>query len=142
MITSKKGIDLIKNFEKLSLRAYRCPAGVWTIGYGHTGNVKRGQRITKEQAEGFLRKDLQRFEKCVNEQSLLLTQNQFDALVSFCFNVGCHAFRQSTLLKHLRNKYAPKDWIKRQFSRWVYVKGRPNRSLKIRRRKECELFFS
>jgi len=91
MQTSQKGIDLIKQHEGCRLKAYRCPAGVWTIGYGHTGvDVKPGQAITQAKAEQLLRQDLRKFEAHVLkfDSHYDWTQNEFDALVSFAFNVG------------------------------------------------------
>ena len=88
MNTSKTGIELIKKFEGCVLKAYKCPAGVWTIGYGHTAGVKEGQKITQSQADTYLKEDLMVYEKHVNNLQLPLNQNQFDALVSFCYNCG------------------------------------------------------
>ena len=90
MKISQKGIDLVKEFEGLYLTAYRCPAGVWTIGYGHTGDVKPGQVITAEQAEELLRADMINSEKKVAkyDSTYHWNQNQFDALTSFVFNLG------------------------------------------------------
>ena len=88
MITSQNGIDLIKKFEGCKLTAYKCPAGVWTIGYGHTSGVKEGQTITQQQADNFLILDLKVFENHVNNLKLPLNQAQFDALVSFTYNCG------------------------------------------------------
>ena len=89
MKISKNGIELIKKYEGCKLNAYLCPANVWTIGYGHTKNVKEGDKITQEMAEQLLVNDLQQFENAVNAYCLrALTQNQFDALVSFVFNLG------------------------------------------------------
>jgi GH24 family phage-related lysozyme (muramidase) len=88
MKISQKGIDLIKSFEGCKLTAYQDTVHVWTIGYGHTGGVKSGQRITKAQAEDFLKADLAKFEKAVNTLKMDFNQNQFDALVSFAYNCG------------------------------------------------------
>ena len=90
MKISDNGIELIKKFEGCQLTAYRCPAGVLTIGYGHTKNVKEGQKITKKKAEQLLREDLERFETHVNSyrKKYKFNQNEFDALVSFAFNIG------------------------------------------------------
>ena len=89
MKTSQTGIDLIKQFEGCVLTAYKCPAGVWTIGYGHTAGVKQGQRITAAQAENYLKTDLQAYEKKVEKYSRYgWNQNEFDALVSFAYNIG------------------------------------------------------
>lgn len=90
MKISDNGIELIKKFEGCQLTAYRCPAGVLTIGYGHTKGVKEGQKITKKKAEQLLREDLERFETHVNSyrKKYKFNQNEFDALVSFAFNIG------------------------------------------------------
>lgn len=89
MQTSHNGINLIKEFEGCRLTAYKCPAGVWTIGYGHTSGVKSGQTITQQQADNYLREDLKIYENYVKKiVKLELNQNQFDALVSFCYNCG------------------------------------------------------
>ena len=88
MKTSDKGIALIKSFEGCVLSAYKCPSGVWTIGYGHTSGVKQGQTITQAQAEEFLKADLVKYENYVKNKRLSLNQNQFDALVSFTYNCG------------------------------------------------------
>lgn len=90
MKTSQSGISLIKQFEGCRLQAYKCPAGVWTIGYGHTKNVTPTQQITQEQAEQMLVDDLVKYEKLVwkYENKYHWTQKQFDALVSFAYNIG------------------------------------------------------
>ena len=88
MKTSNRGIELIKSFEGCHLTAYKCPAGVWTIGYGHTAGVKEGQVITQNVADQYLKSDLEKFEKYVEATGLQLNQNQFDALVSFTYNCG------------------------------------------------------
>jgi lysozyme len=87
--TSDKGILLIKHYEGFRSIAYRCPANVWTIGHGHTKGVKSGMIINKIQGEIFLKQDLLRFESHIKKNVYrILIQNQFDALVSFTFNVG------------------------------------------------------
>lgn len=102
-----KGIALIKVFEGNWLTAYKCPAGVWTIGVGHTGKVGlkkicKGMKITNIQSTALLKADIKAFEKAVNTYvSVKLTQNQFDALVSFAFNEGAGNLKKSTLLKKL-----------------------------------------
>lgn len=90
MKTGQAGIDLIKRYEGCRLDAYKCPAGVWTIGYGHTGDVKPGQRITQAEAEVILISDLKKFERKVRiyYDRYRWKQNEFDALVSFAFNLG------------------------------------------------------
>ena len=98
MNVSTNGIELIKQFEGCSLKAYKCPAGIWTIGYGHTNGVKEGQKITQVQANTYLMEDLKTYGKYVNNLQLPLNQNQFDALVSFCYNCGPGNLR--TLVKN------------------------------------------
>ena len=88
MNVSKKGIDIIKKYEGCHLTAYRCPAGIWTIGYGHTKNVKQGMTIIQAQADEYLKQDCVASEKAVNALGRELNQNQYDALVSFTFNCG------------------------------------------------------
>jgi len=90
MKTSDRGIDLIKEFEKLELESYKCPAGVWTIGWGHTKGVKQGQKIGISQAISFLNMDLLEKERFVEKYNSVYhySQNEFDALVSFAFNIG------------------------------------------------------
>lgn len=88
MKTSNRGINLIKQFEGCHLAAYKCPAGVWTIGYGHTTGVKEGMIITQAIADKYLAEDLEKYEKYVRDTKLELNQNQFDALVSFTYNCG------------------------------------------------------
>lgn len=103
MKISDNGLDLIRAFEGLRLTAYKCPAGVWTIGYGSTGShVKEGLTITQGWADALLRKDVERFEKGVDELVRVnLAQDEFDALVSFAFNLGLGNLETSTLLRKL-----------------------------------------
>ena len=140
MEASKILTDKLKEFEGLRLEAYKCPAGVWTIGYGHTKGVKEGQKITEAQAEQLLRGDLLPAEQTVNGLRLNLTQGQFDALVSFVYNVGEHAFLRSTLLETVRRARQSPD-IRRQFLRWVYGGGRELEGLRRRREWEAERYF-
>lgn len=141
MNTSPKGIALIKEFEGLRLKAYLCPGGVWTIGYGHTAGVKPGMVISEVQAEEYLKADLIVFERYLNGLGLALNQNQFDALVSFIYNVGTGNFSRSTLLRKVRAN--PQDnSIMDEFLRWVYSKGRDLPGLQRRRLAEMKLYFS
>ena len=98
MKTSSKGVSLIKQFEGCRLKAYKCPAGVWTIGYGHTAGVKAGDIITQETAESYLRNDLVTYEKAVMNYDGIyhFNQNQFDALVSFTYNCGAGNLKNLT----------------------------------------------
>jgi lysozyme len=89
LVTSPVGIALIKHYEGLRLSAYRCPADAWTIGYGHTGGVRPGMRITERQATSFLRLDIRKFERYILRViPRLLNWYEFDALVSFTYNLG------------------------------------------------------
>ena len=139
MNISKNGIALIKKFEGCRLTAYKCPSGVYTIGYGHTSGVMKGQRITQRQAEAYLREDVKPFENGVNKYvSVPLNQNQFDALVSFCFNCGLTAFKNSTLRKKLNAKdYAGAG---KELLRWNKSNGVALDGLKRRRKAEKDLF--
>lgn len=98
MKTSSNGVSLIKSFEGCKLKSYKCPAGVWTIGYGHTAGVKKGDIITQEQADEYLRNDLVEYEKAVMKYDSIyhFNQNQFDALVSFTYNCGAGNLKNLT----------------------------------------------
>ena len=136
-----KGIALIKEFEGLSLKAYPDPATngePYTIGFGHTGSVRMGDRVTEEQAEGLLRHDLERFEKAVNALAPKTTQNQFDAMVSLAFNVGEGNLKSSTLLKlHNAGDFAGAQG---QFVRWNKAAGKVMAGLTRRREAEAKLY--
>ena len=141
MKTSLKGIALIKEYEGLRLGAYLCSAGVLTIGYGHTGGVKEGDLITEQKAEQLLQDDLKKFENGVLRLVRVpLTQNQFDALVSFAFNLGVWNLGKSTLLKMLNDR----DYkgAASQFIRWNKAAGKELAGLTRRRIAESELFLS
>lgn len=139
MIISKNGLDLIKQFESLQLKAYKCSANVWTIGYGHTKNVKEGDRISQDQANCFLMQDLYSVERAiVRLVKVKLNQNQFDALCSLIFNIGISAFNKSTLLAKLNNG----DYVgaAEQFRRWNKVNNVVMAGLVRRRQAEEDLF--
>ena len=122
MRTSLRGINLIKEHEGLRLEAYRCPAGIYTIGYGHTAGVRRGDVIVNRECPG-------------------VNQNQFDALVSFTFNLGETNLRKSTLLKCV--KANPNNLnIRTEFLRWNRSKGEVLPGLIRRRKDEADLYFS
>lgn len=106
MKISSAGVKLIANYEGLRLKAYWDAHGkLWTIGYGHTATAKEGMKITKEQALNLLARDLERFEKCVEDViNVALTQEQFDALVSFAFNRGCNGFRKSSVVELVNSR--------------------------------------
>lgn len=139
MQISKAGLDLIKQFEGLYLKAYRCPAGVPTIGYGHTAGVAMGQTITEQHADEYLRRAVRMFERAVERVvKVPLTQGQFDALVSFAFNLGAGALQSSTLLRLLNSgDYAG---AADQFGRWTKAGGRVLPGLVRRREAERRLF--
>ena len=140
MRTGTSGIELIKRHEGCRLRAYLCPAGVPTIGYGHTKGVKLGNVITAVQAEQLLKEDVRPIEAFLSRQGLTLTQNQFDALVSFCYNCGCGAFQRSSLRKAIAEGYS--DAVVREcFMRWVKAGGKVLPGLVKRRTDEAELFL-
>lgn len=140
MKVSDRGYTLIKELEGLVLNAYQCSAGVWTIGYGHTKNVKKGDSITEEKANLFLEKDLKYTVKIVNLYVLVpITQSMFDALCSFVFNVGVNAFKTSTMLKLLNRREYEKAAL--EFERWIFVRGTRSNGLVNRRKKEQYLFM-
>lgn len=141
MKTSENGYRLIKQSEGLKTRAYRCPAGVWTIGYGHTHNVKEDDTCTPEQAEAWLKEDCLAAERTIGANvNAQLNQNQFDALVSFIFNLGSGNFVGSTLLKKLNEgDYAGAAG---EFSKWVNAGGQKLPGLVERRAAEKALFVS
>ena len=122
MKASNKLIGKIKEFEGYRDKAYRDAAGVLTIGYGTTRNVKEGQTCTEEQAEEWLREDLELAERFVSTIPEIDTQGKFDAVVDFVYNCGIGAFENSTLLKKIKS-HAPTEEIQAQFRRWVYAKG-------------------
>ena len=99
MKASNSLIEAIKRFEGFRGTAYRCPAGVWTIGYGHTAGVKRGDKMTEGEAERQLRRDLAEYEAFVDKLGVTCQQNKFDALVDFAYNLGCDALEGSTLFE-------------------------------------------
>ena len=143
MKTSQNGITLIKSFEGLCLTAYRCPAGRLTIGYGHTSNVHEGMAVTEQQAEKLLMQDIYFAELAVDMLGKL-TQNQYDALVSFVFNVGNRTFSSSRLRRYVLAD--PDDpAIRQEFLRWVHitVSGRKqvSKGLQNRRQTEANLYF-
>ena len=141
MNISQKGIDLIKKFEGCRLTAYKCPSNVLTIGYGHTGSdVYIGKRITQEEADKLFSMDLKIHENNVNKLvKVSLTQNQFDALVSFEFNIGYGQFSKSNLLKLLNEKKYKES--AEQFESWVYSNGKVLQGLVKRRTEEKNLFL-
>lgn len=144
---NKAGLDLIKHFEGLRLKAYRDAVGVWTIGYGHTdmtGNpprVRAGLTITAGEAEEILRRDLKKYEEAVREAVTVdLNDNQYSALVSFCYNVGPGNLRKSSVLK--RVNAGRFDEVPSRLMLWNKAGGRVLKGLTRRREAEGKLFMS
>lgn len=143
--TSAKGKSIIKEFEGFRAIAYLCQAGVWTVGYGTTRiggkPVAENTKITTEEAELFLEQDLKVFEDAVNQKVVgELNQNEFDALVSFVYNVGVGNFTKSTLLKRLNG--FKKTEAADEFLKWNKAKGKVSNGLTRRREAERKLFLS
>lgn len=134
MKTSQNGINLIKRFEGCKLTAYKCPAGVWTVAYGHTAGVYSGMKITQQQADEFLKQDLVVYENHVNNLNRPFNQNEFDALVSFCYNCGAGSLQ--TLCKNRTNAQIADALL-------LYNKGggKVLQGLVNRRKAERELFL-
>lgn len=141
MKASVDAYELIKQFEGLRLKAYLCPAGIWTIGYGHTSGVSPNSFITIQEADEYLHRDVAAIEMQLNKLNLSLRQCQWDAIVSFVFNVGIGNFKASTLLAKIRIN--PDDnSIMDEFLRWVYANGKVMKGLQKRRLAEMKLYFS
>ena len=132
-------IAAIKKFEACALTAYQDSVGVWTIGYGHTAGVKRGDKITLYQAEQFLKEDLAKFEAITNKVKGLSTQGRYDAVLDFIYNCGPANFNASTLRKYIEG--GKKTWeIQEQFLRWVNASGKKLGGLVTRRIWEANRF--
>lgn len=142
MKLSKKGIDLIKSFEGCRLEAYQCPSHIWTIGYGHTRTAHAGMKIDQKTAELLLKQDLIIHENnVVRLVKVPLTQNQFDALVSFEYNTGYGAFASSTLLQRINSKKFAD--VPAQLRKWIYSSDKKVLQGLVRRREaEVKLFLS
>jgi lysozyme len=141
MKPSQNCIDLVKKFEGCKLTSYKCPAGVNTIGYGHTEGVKLGTIITQVEAERLLMNDLLNVANSVTKLAKNVTQNQFDSLVSFAYNCGVGALTYSTLLKKV-NANSNDLNIKLEFAKWNKVNGKPLLGLTKRRLAEWQLYNS
>lgn len=140
MTTSNQGKNLIKEAEGLRLDAYRCPAGIPTIGWGHTRGVKLGQHITVQQAEDMLVEDIAPIERLLNGLKINFRQEQFDALVSWIFNFGEGKFKGSTMYKRIIAN-AKDEEITDQLVKWINAAGRPLLGLMKRRVAEANLFI-
>tara|TARA_B100001769_G_scaffold148239_1_gene116136 strand:+ start:68 stop:511 length:444 start_codon:yes stop_codon:yes gene_type:complete len=141
MKISQEGLSLIKKFEGLRLKAYKCSANVLTIGYGHTGGVKETDKITLEEADSLLEKDIAKFEEYVSDNVIVkLNQSQFDALVAWTFNLGPGNLRESTMLKKLNNQEY--ESVPFEMRRWNKAGGKTLDGLIRRREAESLLFES
>lgn len=141
MNLSPQGLDTIKGFEQLRLTAYLDTGGVWTIGYGHTRSALSGMQISEARALMLLAQDVAEAVEAVNKLVRVpLEQYEFDALVSFVFNVGVGAFKSSTMLRCVNDRAEPMR-IGTEFLRWVYDNGKKIAGLETRRRKERLLFL-
>lgn len=147
MNISKFGAAFIRGYEKLRLVAYKpTPNDVWTLGWGHTRGVKEGDTCTPEQADAWLLEDLSDAEACVNKRTknCALTQNQYDALVSLCYNIGCDNFSGSTVLRCLLD--GDDDGAANAFIMWNKQRDKKTGALKVvdgltnRRKAEADLF--
>ena len=146
--TGTKGIELIKKFEGFRAKPYKCPAGIPTIGYGATfypdGKkvTMNDKAITEEEGVALLKSMLSKFEQYVDSYCIdTITQNQFDALVSFCYNLGPNNLKSSTLLKKV-NANANDESIRAEFMKWTKAGGRTLKGLVTRRTAEADLYFS
>jgi len=137
--TNEEGVALIKRWEGFKAEAYLCPAGKWTIGYGHTATARKGMVVSEAKAEALLLQDLRVAESAVEHAVRVpLTDNQFAALVSWTFNVGVGAMRSSTLVRKLNaDDYGA---VPAQLARWNKVKGAVTPGLVNRRAAEAGLW--
>ena len=141
MKASGECVKMIKRWEGFRAEAYLCPAGAWTIGYGHTGQVRPNLRVTRQEADTLLAKDLQKVEAYLNKwYDGKVTQSQFDALCDFCFNLGVTAFHRSTLKKRIDNGEDGRR-VTEQMRLWRYAGGKESGGLLKRREEECELWL-
>ena len=139
MQISQEGLALIKKFEGCELEAYKCPAGVWTIGYGHTKDVKEGDKINKDEANYLLQEEMIEFESYIDDMvEVELNQSQYDALCAWVYNLGPSNLGSSTLLKVLNEgKY---EEVPQQIKRWNKSNGEVLNGLIKRREAEALLF--
>jgi len=142
MRINEAGIELVKSFEQCRLVAYLpTPDDVPTLGWGHTQGVEMGDTCTQEMADQWLMEDLRRVENCIHQSvSADLTENEFAALCSFVYNVGCGAFLGSTLLRLINDGRI--DEASFQFSRWSKQNGKVLAGLTRRRAAEAALFIA
>jgi lysozyme len=137
---AEAGLQIIKDSESLQLRAYQDSGGVWTIGWGHTGDVHEGDVITEHEAEALIRADLAGAEECVNRYAPGVNQNQFDALVSLSFNCGCAPLSKFTIGRLVRA--GDYNAAAAQFGVWNHDNGKVLAGLTKRRAAEAKLFLT
>ena len=140
MKTSNQGKNLIKEAEGLRLEAYLCPAGIPTIGWGHTKGVRLGQHITKGQAENMLVEDIAPIERLLNGLRINFRQEQFDALTSWIFNLGEGKLKSSTMYRLILEN-ARDEEITDQLVKWIYSGKQQLPGLMKRRVAEANLFI-
>lgn len=140
MKTTEILLEKLMEMEGCRLEAYKDAAGVPTIGYGHTKNVRMGDRISEYWAKELLKEDIEEAEWAVKELGVARTEGQLDALTSFAFNLGIERLKASTLLQVIRNG-GSKTAITREFKRWVYTDGKLLPGLVKRREWEAKRFF-
>ena len=141
MKTSDVGVEMIKEFEGKKQVAYQDPAGVWTIGYGHTKGVEKGQLCIEKTCDKFLREDLEEVEEYIDRLvKVELNQNQFDALVAWTFNLGPGNLKESTMLRKLN--YGDYESVPEEMRRWNKAGGEVLNGLVRRRDAEANLFSS
>ena len=140
MTTSDRGKNLIKTFEGCKLKAYRDSVGVPTIGIGHTNGVTMGMEISQSVADKFFKQDVELPEKTINKLGINFRQNQFDALVSFMFNLGVGNFAKSTLKKKILAGADDKE-IAEEFKKWNKAGGKVLAGLVKRREAEANLWM-
>lgn len=139
---SVKGLELIKSYESFAPNAYKCPAGVWTIGYGHTQDVEEGDTVDETTALDLLAKDLEPVEQLLNSSGLVLNQGEYDALASLIFNIGVGAFSKSTLLGQLKkNLYWARE-TEIAWKAWNKADGKELPGLVKRRDEEWKMFLA
>lgn len=140
MKISNSGLSLIKRYEGCRLKAYKDSVGVWTIGWGNTSHAKAGMSITQKQADDFLCEDVAIGEKALNSCCVNFTQNQFDALCSWIFNLGTANFNSSTMRKYIVARKSDVE-ITDQLVKWHNAGGKPLTGLKRRRAAEANMFL-
>ena len=140
MTISNAGLALIKKYEGCQLKAYKCPAGVWTVGFGTTKGVKAGMEIDLATAEKMLLGDVAPIEKAINKLGINFRQGQFDALVSFIYNLGIGNFNSSTLKKKIVAGAKDED-IAAEFGKWNKAGGKVLAGLTKRREEEAKLWM-